>query len=398
MTTPRKIQLDHARRLIISKQHLDASPVPDMLQVFKNLGCVQLDPISKVAKTHRLVLWSRLGNYDANELQKIRFEDKTVFEYWAHAASMVCTEDYPIHAVHMRHKREANPAWLDEHNLHNLKANILAQIHENGAMFSRDIEGDGNTAEQFSGWTTNAAKNRLLSSMWTTGELMVSNRKGNQREFDLAERFFPEWTPREELSEREASKRSIERAVKALGIARGKKHIDYHFTRHRYWDFHELYEQLQADGTLIPVDIGDGEEWVIHRDDLDLLAKIEAGDWQGRTVLLSPFDNLICDRDRTFDLWNFFFRIEIYVPVKKREFGYYVLPILHNDDLIGRMDVEYLKKEKTLLIISTYAEDGAPADAVKPIRTSVENLAIFLGANKVKFGKTIPAMWSGLKA
>ncbi|MEL6525183.1 MAG: crosslink repair DNA glycosylase YcaQ family protein, partial [Chloroflexota bacterium] len=132
-------------------------------------------------------------------------------------------------------------------------------------------------------------------------------------------------------------------------------------------------------------------------DDVPLLEKIEAGDWQGHTVLLSPFDNLICDRDRTELIWDFYFRIEIYVPPAKREYGYYVLPILHGDQLIGRISMEMNRKTNTLHALATYAQDDAPADAVSDIRDSLEALADFLGAENIVFGETMPAMWKALR-
>ena len=102
MPAIRPIDPTHARQLIVTKQHLDAKERPTMLDMIRDLGCVQLDPIRKVERTHLLVLWSRLGNFDVEELEKLRWEDRSLFEYWAHAASLVLTEDYPIHAVNMR--------------------------------------------------------------------------------------------------------------------------------------------------------------------------------------------------------------------------------------------------------------------------------------------------------
>jgi uncharacterized protein YcaQ len=134
----------------------------------------------------------------------------------------------------------------------------------------------------------------------------------------------------------------------------------------------------------------------MHRDDIPLLENIEQGDWQPKTTLLSPFDPLICDRDRTEFIWDFRFRIEIYVPKDKREYGYYVLPILHGDRLIGRMDMAYAKKAKTLNVLSTYAEENAPA-VTEDIRGAVQSLAKFLGAKDIAYGATMPEIWKALK-
>lgn len=399
MSQLRSIDPVHARRLIISKQHLDAQARPSMLEVIRDLGCLQLDPISKVARTHLLVLWSRLGEYDVNDFERLRWQDRSLFEYWAHAASIVLTEDYPIHAVYMQQNRERREEWLEEHELQELRLAILREIQTRGTMLSREFEDKQHTEEHFSGWTSNRSVNRLLGYLWTVGEIMVTERKGNQKAWGTLEKFLPDWTPRDEISPYEASKRSIEKAVKALGLARGKAHINYHYTRGRYWDYEQALQDLLDSGTLqkVQVDSWDGD-WLIHQSDLALLEKIESGDWQGRTTLLSPFDNLICDRQRTQDIWDFYFRIEIYVPKAKREYGYYVLPILHGDKLIGRMDLDYQKKAKCLQVNATYAESHAPAEAAPAIHAAVESLGRFLGAKDIRYGETMPAMWSSLRA
>jgi len=122
-------------------------------------------------------------------------------------------------------------------------------------------------------------------------------------------------------------------------------------------------------------------------DDLPLCDRIEAGAYNGRTTLLSPFDNLICDRNRTEALWDFLFRIEIYVPADKRQFGYYVLPILHGDRLIGRVDPQYNRKTRTLHIQHVYAEADAPPEAAADIRAAIVSLATFIGAQQIEYGE-----------
>ncbi len=400
MPTHRLIDPTHARQLIISKQHLDAQTRPTMLDMIRDLGCLQLDPIRKVERTHLLVLWSRLGQYDLDDLERLRWQDVSLFEYWAHAASIVLTEDYPIHAANMRLARESDKFkhWLDEHDVHQLRQQMLDKMRDEGALGTNDFESDKNTGETFSGWTTGNAVNRLMHKLWINGEVLPALRKGNQRKWALAEDVLPDWTPRESYSQHEASYQAVQRAIKALGVAMDKKHINYHFTRHRYWQYKAVKAQLLKEQKLLPVQIGDWDgEWYMHTDDLPRLEKIEAGDWQGRTTLLSPFDNLICDRDRTELIWDFYFRIEIYVPQQKREFGYYVLPILHQDRLIGRMDMAMDRKTHTLQVLSTYAQDDAPVDAVPAIRDNVYDLATFLGANTVQFGETMPSIWQALR-
>ena len=276
MPALREINPVHARRLFISKQHLDGKARPPMLDIIRDLGCLQIDPIRKVERPHNLMLYSRMGNYPLEALEDLRWKERAVFEYWAHAASLVLTEDYPIHAVHMRQYKEKRnvQAWLDENNLHELRQHILDRIRAEGALNTSAFEHEDKTNEYFSGWTSSRAVNRLMDVMWTMGEVIVSERHGNQRKWDLAERFMPEWTPRETIDHEEATYRAMQRAVKTLGVAKGRKDITFAFTRGRYADMPKMIKRLQTEGKFIPVKIGDWKgDWLMHVDDLPLLEK-----------------------------------------------------------------------------------------------------------------------------
>jgi uncharacterized protein YcaQ len=246
----------------------------------------------------------------------------------------------------------------------------------------------------------------MLDFLWVQGIVLVADRKGQLRYWDLAERVLPDWTPREELSEREVVRRAAQRAIRALGVAH-KRDIPLHFTRNRYWGLPAILNELEKEGCIVPVEIvRDGAEakkwagpWYVHIEDLPLLEHLHHqppdGDWEGRTTLLSPFDNLICDRARTQRLWDFDYRIEIYVPKAKRKYGYYVLPILHNDRLIGRIDPAYDRKAKVLTVNNVYAEPHAPMNPAtgKAIAGAIEDLATFLGAKDIAYGDNVPEGW-----
>lgn len=400
MPAIREINPVHARRLFISKQHLDGKPRPPMLDVIRDLGCLQIDPIRKVERPHYLMLYSRLGNYPLEALEDLRWKEKALFEYWAHAASLVLTEDYPIHALMMRQYGERLNVknWFSENNVSELREHVLQRIREEGALGTDDFEQKETTNEWFSGWTSGRAVNRLMDVMWTMGEVMPSERRGNLRKWNLSERFFPEWTPRENLDEEEVTYRAMQRAVKSLGVAKGRKDINFAFIRNRYANMPEMMKRLQAEGKLLPVKVGDFKgDWLIHVDDLPLLEKIEAGDWQPKTTFLSPFDSLICNRERARTFWDFDYTIEIYVPEKKRKYGYYVLPILHEDRLVGRMDMEMNRKTKTLHILSTHAEAHASSAEAASIRESLHEFAKWLGADTIEYGKSVPSVWSALR-
>ena len=158
--------------------------------------------------------------------------------------------------------------------------------------------------------------------------------------------------------------------------------------------------ELEKEGIIQQVAVGDEGNnvpgtWYLHRDDLPILEGIEAGDWQPRTTLLSPFDNLIAFRERTEELFDYRFRVEIYVPKHLREYGYYVMSILHGDRIIGRIDPLMDRKAKRLNINAVYAEPHAPmtTEAAQCIASSIADIAAFLGAKSIEYGERVPAEW-----
>lgn len=403
----RTLSKTSVRRLAITRQHLSGKPPKPsraaILEIVRDLGCLQLDPISAVARSHLLVLWSRLGIYDPADVERLLFEDRALFEYWAHVASIVLTEDYPVH--HWRMKQygrgededtwsERVRDWLAQNQ--SLYDFILAELSEKGALMSRQLELDDKVSNAWvsSGWTNRRNVGQMIDFLWGEGKIMVSGRSGGQKIWDLTERCFPDWAQHEAWDASEVVAYAAQKAIRALGVATIQQ-MKVHYTRGRYPNLPAVLQTLEADGKIERVAVEDlPGTWYIHTDDLPLLERIEAGEFQPRTVLLSPFDNLICDRDRTEALWDFYFRIEIYVPADKRQYGYYVLPILHGDRLIGRIDPQYDRKTKTLHINNIYAEPKAPARAASAIRKSIESLAAFLGAQQIIYGN-VADVWRG---
>ena len=403
-----------ARRLAIIKQRL-AGPHPTndasgILEVVRDLGCLQLDPISVVARSHRLVLWSRLGNYNLADLDTLLWRDRSLFEYWAHVASIVPTDDYPIHNLLMRTYAAGEPQsprarrlrkWLTDND--SLRRHILLELRRNGPLPARAFE-DKAAAEWYStGWTSGRNVTEMLDYLWTKGKIMVAGRSGLQKLWDVSERCLPDWTPRDRLPEREVVRRAAQRAIRALGVATPQQ-IQLHFTRGRYPNLNRALIELERERRIERAEIrhpqseigNRREEWFVHADDRPLLDQLERAEFEPRTTLLSPFDNLLCDRKRTLRLFNFDFTIEIYVPPAKRRYGYYVLPILHGDRLIGRIDPKMDRERGRLIVNAVYAEPDAPASrlAARAVANAITDLAAFLGANDVEYDrKRLPAHW-----
>ncbi|HEY8801911.1 MAG TPA: crosslink repair DNA glycosylase YcaQ family protein [Candidatus Dormibacteraeota bacterium] len=409
----RTISPRSARRLAVAAQRL-TMPRPkadreSMLAVIRQLGCLQLDPVSAVTPSHRLVLWSRLGHYEQADLDRLLWEERRLFEYWAHAASIVLIEDYPIHRETMRRYRRAETpwarrvqGWVSENAA--LRAHVLREIRRRGPLPARVFEDRSAYAWASGGWNSGRSVDRMLAFLWMGGEVMVARRQGGHRWWDLSSRSLPDWTPRQRLTSTAVVYAAAQRSLRALGVARAGD-INNHFIRGRYPGLLLALRRLERQGKIIPVAIdGNGTSlpgsWYVHAEDLALLDRIEGGDWQPKTTLLSPFDNLICDRARTRLLFGFDFSLEIYLPAARRRFGYYVLPVLHDDDLVGRIDVAMNRAEERLDLKAVHAEAGVEVDgAGQQVARAAGELASFLGARTVSIPKALPRGWrSALKS
>jgi uncharacterized protein YcaQ len=208
------------------------------------------------------------------------------------------------------------------------------------------------------------------------GEITVVGRDGTQRLWDLAKRWFPAWTPRERLSAKARSDRAVELSLRALGVATERQVYD-HFTRWAYGDLKGSLRRLVERGEAMPATVAGRPGFYLHRDHVD----IRTAPWRGRTVLLSPFDNLIADRARTKMLFDFDFGIEIYVPAAKRKRGYYVLPILSGDRLIGSADVRFDRSARRLVVPKLLFEEGFGMTAA--VQRAIDELETFVAANGV---------------
>jgi uncharacterized protein YcaQ len=389
-TTPQAV-----RRLAIRNQRLDG-PLPrrratpqDLLDTVRALRCLQLDPTAVVARNHLLVLFSRHGAFDERAFEQLAYEDRALFEYWAHEASYVLSEDLPIHRFGMAPPRSAGSrAWWDGE--HAYRGHILERLRQDGPLRAREIDDHATVAWKPGVWWSGRSVARMLDMLWVAGQVGISRRDGAQRLWDLMERCWPADAPEQELSPREVQRRAVVHAIRALGAARAP-HIRVHFTRFRYPDLPQVLGGLHADGAIEPLAVdGLGEDWWILSEDAERLDD----DFRGRTTLLSPFDNLLCDRARTEALFGFHHRLEIYVPKPKRRWGYFVLPILDGDRFVGRVDLAMDRKRNTLVAHAIHAEDKVPRGARLPkaIARELQRLATWRGATDVEV-RAAPDAW-----
>jgi uncharacterized protein len=375
-----RLTLAEARKLAVAGQLLDAPRPRSILEVVEWLGSLQMDPTSAVARSERLVLWSRLGTYELAELERLRWETRELFDYWAH---IVPASDYAIHRETMR--RYPRGAYARSNYIHEwLAANkgfrryVLRELRRRGPLLSRELEDRAELPWKTGGWNDGKSLGIMLETLWDGGRIGISRRDGNQRLWDLAERVFPVDQPK--LPAGEISRRVLDRQLRWFGVARpdqfGRVFDGWVPGRER------ALRTLIREGRFVPVEIeGLSGDWLAHAE------LLERGPGEPCSTLLSPFDRLVYYRDRTEELFGFRFRLEIYVPKAKREYGYFVLPFLHGHELVGRIDPLFDRKSGVLHVNAVHWEPGAPKDARPALRATVAELAEWLGATQVAYAK-----------
>jgi uncharacterized protein len=408
MTALRTVELADARRLAIVKQRLAGRPPGSspakVLDVARSIRCVQLDPISVVARSPLLVLRSRLPTFRPAHLERLVYRDRSMFEYWAHEASIVLTEDLPIHRYQMRNypprgkdygRRVAG--WIEQNA--KLRRSILSDLRRRGPLRTQDLTDHAVVEWESTGWTRSRNVDQMIRFLWVQGKVLVTDRRGLEKWWDLAERVLPDDAPTERLRDVDVTRRAAELSLRALGVATAR-HITRHFTVDLYPELTKVLEGFERQGVVERVDVRDDGAtlkgpWYVHRDDLSELERIERGRWVPRTTLLSPFDNLIYDRKRAQVIFGLDYRMEIYVPKEKRRFGYYAMPLLDGDRFVARVDAAYDRKERRLIVHAAHPEDGvrAAASNAEPVARAVEELARWLGAERIDAGGRIPAPW-----
>ena len=401
MSVP-QISLQVARNLHLAAQGLLRKPTRkakpgDILSTIQRMSLLQIDTINIVARSPYLVLFSRLGHYSPQWLDEALSRGE-LMEYWAHEACFLPRSDFQL----IRHRMLAPDSmgwkyrkeWMHEH-AQEIDA-LLAHIHHNGPVRSADFEHPRNGA---SGWWEWKPHKRHLEGLFTAGKVMVIERRNFQRVYDLTTRVMPHWDDeRDFLSQADAEHLMLVNSARSLGLFRAQWLADYY--RLRQPALPVLLEKLQEENVIVPVDVDTlGPVW-LHTDLLPLLEQNIAGKVTAtHSAVLSPFDPVVWDRKRAEQLFNFSYRLECYTPATKRQYGYFVLPLLHRGRLVGRMDAKMHRKEGVLEVIALYLEsDVKPAQALeKGLSGAIADFARWQGAQRVNFGHLPDGMFAQIR-
>lgn len=394
MSVP-QLTLRAARHLHLAAQGLLVKPrrrskPTDIIATISRMSLLQIDTINIVARSPYLVLFSRIGNFPQSWLDDALLKGDLI-EYWAHEACFLPRADFSL----IRHRMlnpermgwKYRPEWMVE-NADEIEK-LLEHIENNGPVRSVDFEHPRKGA---SGWWEWKPHKKHLEGLFTAGKVMVVERRNFQRVYDLTSRVMPHWNDGLHLIQQaDAEQQMLENSARSLGIFRPEWLADYY--RLKSIPLKPLLSKWQENGIAIPVDVeGIGEMW-LHRDLWPLLEKSEKNTLRAtHSAVLSPFDPVVWDRKRAEVLFNFSYRLECYTPAIKRKFGYFVLPLLHQGALVGRMDAKMHRKSDELEIISLYLEEGVKPgiSLINGLHTAITDFAHWQGATLIRL-KNIPA-------
>ena len=386
MPSPISVTRETVRRLAVYKQGLHQRPPASnpatLKRIIERIGLLQLDSISVVARSHYLVMLARAGLYQPAELDAL-LDDGFLFESWAHAICQIPMRDYPwFHAMIQQRQLKETRWHLDKlgDDFEDIVGRVRAAVRERGPISSKDLHSERRGS---GGWWNWKPTKVALEYLFDIGELMVSHRVNFQRYYDLSERVLAGRGMKLDKTIVDYQRWAVERGLRHQGIASASQVADYYRLRKR--EAAAALQNMQDVGEVMPVAVdGWRDAAYIHRDDLETLDEIQKNQHEPQmTVFLSPFDNLFWDRERDQALWDFHYRIEVYTPKPKRVYGYYVMPILHGCELLGRIDPKVDRKRKRLTFNALYLEKGAKQTAAlsRGLIQAIEEFMAFHGCD-----------------
>lgn len=380
--TTQTLSRAQARRVALAAQgFLDPPHAVATLRTFDRTlartGVLQVDSVNVLQRAHFMPLYSRMGAYDVDLLARAAAgPQRRVVEFWAHVQAFMPVDLWPV----MRHRMELYRArrgkWFSVAEDDALEAALLAEIADRGASTARELDDGLPRSKDHWGWNWSRTR-RMLDYLFTVGDLAIAGRNSQfEIRYDLPERVLPAFAlDAPALTAAEAHIELVRRAARSHGV--GSAHCLADYYRIRIGEARVAIEALVAAGELEPVQV---EGWqrpaYLHRE-ARLPRRVRA------RALLSPFDPVVWERARAEALFDFFYRIEIYVPAEQRVHGYYVLPFLLGEEIVGRVDLKADRARSRLLVQSAWAEPGAPAQTAAELAAELRQLAGWLGLAEV---------------
>ncbi|AUM69010.1 winged helix-turn-helix domain-containing protein [Pseudomonas fluorescens] len=380
--------LKQARRLALAAQGFDGRPPPASVQpsrlnrLIERLGVLQIDSVNALVRSHYLPLFSRLGHYNRDLLDQAAWSQgrrRTLFEYWGHEASLLPMSMYPLMRWRMDRASRGEGIYQQlarfGQERQDVIRRVLAAVREQGALGAGSLS----TRQEKAGpWWDWSAEKHALEWLFAAGEVTVAGRRGFERLYDLPERVLPESILQQPLpDEAQAQRALLAHAAEALGIATEKDLRDYF--RLDPADSRARLVELEEAGDLLRCEVQGWKQPAWCRPGAKIPRKVAA------SALLSPFDSLVWERGRTERLFDFRYRLEIYTPVHKRVYGYYVLPFLHHERIAARVD---LRAERALGQLAVHAvhEDasGLDEEGMQALALNLRRMARWLGLERVQ--------------
>jgi len=390
--TNTKLSLDQTRQIVVWSQLLSESCLlagkEATAQVIEHLGYVQIDTIAVVERAHHHTLWARCPDYDPSFLRDLVAVDRRIFEYWAHALAFLPMDDYRFYIPRMERHRTSERAWLSDWKKRHgrLLDEVLDRIRVEGALTSKDFVPAPGT-KRGTWWDWKPAK-RALEILFWQGDLMISERRNFQKVYDLAERVLPSGTNTTRPTDEELGRFHVLHALRGLGIAREREIRDAFHIAPRALLANTL-KDMQQSKEVVSLSV-EGLSDVYYC--LPNALERSAANVPAFARILSPFDNLTIQRDRMEKLFGFKYTIECYLPEAKRQYGYFVLPILWGNELIGRLDAKADRKTKTLIAKKLWFEGTFQLydEALPSVAEALVRFTQFNGCYEIEVGDILP--------
>lgn len=379
MTNSIELSPKEARKLTIFGQGLSGNE-NNSLKIIQQLGYVQIDTISVTERAHHHVLFTRNQTYNQNELSEL-MAAKSIFEYWSHAAAYLPIEDYRFSLHRKELYKNGDKHWFPRDK--KVEKYVLDRIKIEGALQSKDFENPNNKNNQWYEWKPAKV---ALTNLFMDGSLMIANRKGFQKIFDLPERVLPPDLNLSIPTAEEYYEHIILNAIKAHGLVNLNEII--YLRKGIKQEVKKLLNKMVESSQISTATITGINE--IYYTNNQLISSIINQQNNNKIIhILNPFDNLLIQRKRVKEIFNFDYQIECYVPEKKRKYGYYVLPVLYGDKFVARIDAKADRKTKTFTINNSWLEPQFKPTRkfINEFSNKINEYAKFCGCQSIKFNK-----------